>query len=170
MREREGFLAKMWDFKHPPECDAAFQDLRRMQSDKELWPHMTELLSNVDVINHVQDSCVASFIEMGGHQGWRVSNNFCPDREWLTFGARLTQFGYMCWKYARHGDEIPEPASPANPSYDMIYVAYMAICDGILTNDATLLNIAWACWPEKRDSLMKYDQSKNAVVPYKPSW
>ena len=170
MRVREGFLGTFWDYRHPPECGAAFHDGRRLQSDKELWPHMTESLNNDGTINLVRENAVACFMEMGGYRGWTVSNSFCPDRQWLTFGAILAWFGYIRWKQARHGDNIPQRASPANPSYDMVHVAHMAICDGLLSTDPTMLNIAWACWPEKRDGLMTYDHSRKAIVPYEPSW
>ena len=170
VREREKFLGTQLDFKHPPECDVAYQELRRMNSDKELWPRIAEILNNVDLITWVRDRCVTSLMETADRQGWKVSNNFCPDREWLTFGAELVRAGYMFWKYARHGDDVPQPSSPANPTYDMLNVAHMAICDGLLSAEKTMLNIAWACWPEKRDSLVTYDQSKKAIVPYEPSW
>ncbi len=170
MRENESVLAKTFDFKHPSEHDADFQYFRHIRSNEELWPSMTERLNSVNRINSIRDRSIAYLMEWGRNRGWKVRNNYCPDREWWTFGAELTRLGYLWWKYARHGDNIPEPASPANSSYDMFHVAHMAICDGLLSTDKTMLNIAWACWPEKRDGLVTYDQSKNAIVPYEPSW
>ncbi len=88
----------------------------------------------------------------------------------MTFSAVLVMLCYAMWKYAWYGDNVPEPSKPANPSYDMLYVAHMALCDGLLSNDTIMLNAAWACWPEKRDGLLTYEQEKKAIVPYEPSW
>jgi hypothetical protein len=46
----------------------------------------------------------------------------------------------------------------------------MAVCDGLLASDKTLLNMGWACWPEKRDSLYTYDPESREIVSYKPDW
>ncbi|MCK4626745.1 MAG: hypothetical protein KAV00_15645 [Phycisphaerae bacterium] len=118
----------------------------------------------------IRNDAITFFSQMAQHNGWSVSKSFCPDRHWLTFGASLAKFAYITWKYARRGDEHAEPSKPANPSYDMIFVAHMAICDGLLSGDKTMLNIAWACWPEKRKDIYTYDSVNVKIVPYAPEW
>ena len=169
MLTREKQLGSFWNFQHPCQCTEAFQELRRLRADCDLWPHISDFLVVREIASAIRNDAITFFSQMAQHNGWSVSRSFCPDRHWLTFGASLTKYAYMIWKFARHGDNIPEPSKPANPSYDMIYVAHMAICDGLLSGDKTMLKIAWSCWPEKRKDIYTYDVNAK-IVPYAPEW
>jgi hypothetical protein len=161
-------VGKLWDFKLPPGFEEAGRQLRKRREDRDLWPFISSRLWNSNMVRNTQEAAFYHFVERARESDWTVSNNFCPQPDWITFGWIHVHRAYIYWKYAKHGDE--QPSGSPNVSFDMSYAAHMAVCDGLLASDKTLLNMGWACWPKKRDSLYTYDPGRGEIVPYKPDW
>lgn len=161
-------VGKLWDFKVPPGCEDVGRQLRNCSADWDLWPLVSSLLWNSIRVRDTQEAAFDDRVRRTRESDWTVSNNFCPQPDWITFGWEHVHRAYIYWKYARYGDE--QPSDSPNVSFDMSYAAHMAVCDGLLASDKTLLKMGWACWPEKRDSLYTYDPRRGEIVPYKPQW
>ena len=161
-------VGKLWDFKVPPGFEEAGRQLRERREDRDLWPFISSQLWDSNKVRDTQEAAFDNFVRRARESDWKVSNNFCPQPDWITFGWEHVHRAYIYWKYARHGDG--QPSVSPNVSFDMSYAAHMSVCDGLLSSDKTLLNMGWACWPEKRDSLYTYEPERQEIVPYKPHW
>lgn len=168
MLARKKEMGELWKFKHPRECEQAYMALRNLGEDKNLWPRLVKELQKPKTAEEIRKVTIERAHSYAMPRGLTVRETFAPDRSWLSFGFVMTEYVYMMWKYARHGDETP--ADPANTSYDMTYIAHMAICDGILSCDKTLLNMAWTCWFDKRENILTYDSEEKRIITYKPDW
>ena len=111
-------------------------------------------------INHVRD--------ISSQEGWKISPNFKPDRQWFSFGWVLA-FGLSGgWQVYKHPDgAVPKTKKAANVCFDAYYIACVAIADGLLSADKEMLKLAWACWPEKEDHIYEYDREKKKIIPFK---
>ena len=74
------------------------------------------------------------------------------------------------WKLWKYRDEPADPKKPANPFYDTMYIAIMAIAEGVISMDKNLLKLAWACWPDKREHIYDYDMHEHQIIPFEPKW
>jgi len=102
--------------------------------------------------------------EAGEERGRSKSPYLFPRRDWLVYGIALTHSVYLTWKLWKYGNEAPHKA--ANAAYDLYYIAFMAIADGILSSDKNMLKLAWAVWPDKRKHIYEYhDERIDALVP-----
>ena len=98
--------------------------------------------------------------------GWKKSPCFFPCRDWFIYGIALAHMAYLPWKLWKHGNEVPRKA--ANAAYDLYYIGFMAIADGLLSSDKNMLKLAWAVWPDKRQNICEYEDKKIRV--YVPTW
>ncbi len=93
--------------------------------------------------------------EWGEKNKYNVAENLKPDRDWLSFGftrtMKVLQF-LAAWKYRQRG-KLDVTKKLVNFTFDMRYITYMAIADGLLSSDKEQLNIAWSIWPEKRENI-----------------
>ena len=96
-------------------------------------------------------------------QGIPVSPGFIPGPGWYTYGRALTCYAFAFWKLATYGNKPAQPKQPANPIFDMAYLACVSIADGILSGDKILKKIAWACFPEKRDHIYEFANEGNST-------
>ncbi len=170
MLANENAMGELGRFSHPLACEQAYQSIRRLREDKDLWPRLAVLFQDTNTVEAIRKETVERAHSIATQHGWSVHETFVPDIGWYTFGFVLAEFAFMMWKYARYGDGIPQPSNPANPTYDMTYVAHMAICDGILSCDKALLNMAWTCWPDKRENIFTYNTKEKRVITYNPDW
>ena len=90
--------------------------------------------------------------------------------QWFSFGMALVGEAFRQWKLWKYGDEPADTKKPANPFYDTMYIAFMAIADGIVSADKNLLKLAWACWPDKREYIYDYDMREHRIIPFQPKW
>ncbi|GEM_PF-5839623 len=102
--------------------------------------------------------------------GGEVSSAFCPDKSWYAFGILLAHKAFLLWKWWKYGEQAPGVKEAANRIYDLYYLGFMAISDGLLSCDDHMLKMAWALWPEKRDSIYRYDMASRDIVRFVPKW
>jgi hypothetical protein len=95
---------------------------------------------------------------------------FSPARNWFCFGVEMAGRGSILYKLWAYGDSPTSTTKPECFGFDSMYLAHMAIADGLLSCDKALLNLAWACWPEKRGSIYDYDQSSKSIRVFVPQW
>ena len=69
MRNRESVLAKMLDFKQPPEFDDVLKEVRRLQNREEFWPWLSERLIHDDITNLARDDAMRRFMDMASSYG-----------------------------------------------------------------------------------------------------
>jgi len=169
MTAREKVLGEHLDFPHPAECENGFKQLTRV-SGGDLWPNLAKALPTPEGHEIARKHAAKQFETYANAAGWVVSPKFNPAPGWFSFSIALADGAYILWKYSRYGDSIPEPRKPANPVFDMIHLAFVGIADGLLSCDQTLLNMAWACWPSKRNSIYTYDRTHRAIVPFTADW
>jgi len=112
----------------------------------------------------------SGFSDVAANHGIAVSPSFVPDRDWLAYGIELVNRAYLPWKFWRVGDEQADTRKPANPFFDNLYIASMALADGIISCDRDLLRLSWVCWPEKRDNIFRYDTNTHTPNRFKPGW
>ena len=56
----------------------------------------------------------------------------------------------------------------ANPFFDILYIAFMAIGDRVISCDKDLLGLAWVCWTEKRGCIFRYDTDSHTPKCFQP--
>ena len=112
----------------------------------------------------------SGLVEVAAKHGMEVSPSFVPDRECLAYGIELANRAYLPWKFWRVGDDKADPLKPANPFFDNLYIASMALGDGIISCDRDLLRLSWICWPEKRDDIFRYDTNTHTPNRFQPDW
>lgn len=96
--------------------------------------------------------------------GWKKSPYFFPRKDWFIYGIALAHMVYLPWKLWKYGNDAPSKA--ANAAYDLYYIGFMAIADGLLSSDKNMLKLAWAMWPDKRQHICEYkDEKVGAFVP-----
>ena len=138
-------------------------------------------MTEKEIYAHIQKECQSkesfwaekareAFIEKGRENGLSISPFFTPQRDWLSFGIVIAGFAFRLWKLWKYGDKPIKSGKSPNPYFDTLYVAYVAIADGILSADKDLLKLSWVCWPEKRNNIYKYDMGKVKAAQFKPKW
>ncbi len=136
-------------------------------NSKDFYIWLSGFLSNERSIQisreRARESCRRRAKEMGQH----LPDHFLPGTDWIWYASEKIQFAYYLWTQAK---DVPARKTKANDAFDMKYVSYLGICDGLLSNDhrSGLLRLAWACWPEKRENLLTYSNRK--IVHYLPPW
>jgi hypothetical protein len=98
--------------------------------------------------------------------GWRKSRHFFPRKDWFIYGIAMSHMIYLPWKLWKHGNNAPTKA--ANAAYDLYYIGFMAIADGLVSSDKAMLKLAWAMWPDKRQRIYEY-RDDQAIV-FTPAW
>lgn len=162
-------MGKLASFVHEPEDEEIFKELR--SKDEVSLFHWVETYVSGDELHHTLAlETRAGFSQVGQADGLEVSASFLPGRDWLSYGVTLASRAYLPWKFWRVGDSVADTKKPANPFFDNLYIAFMAIADGVLSADKNLLKLAWACWPEKRENMFEYDMSEKQVRLFKPRW
>lgn len=170
MGVEEEIGAKHWTAEIPPETRQRLRDLGAMQPDSELWPLINRLVCKEYSQEQVQGDSLTFFLSRAKECGWVVSGNFLPQPDWLCFGHTRVWRAYDYFVTIRHQGEAPAKKKSANLYFDMFHVACMAVCDGLLSADQVMLNMAWACWPQKRERLYALDNQTGDVILYKPTW
>lgn len=108
--------------------------------------------------------------ELAASHGVQMSSDFQIARGWFCYGwdvAGIATLKYRLWT------RLDGPMSKVKPEcfgFDAQYLAHLSITDGILSNDAMVLGLAWACWPEKRQHIYTYDQESKTIKPFVPEW
>lgn len=98
------------------------------------------------------------------------STEFAIYSRMLCYGISLTSRAHWYWKsWARPGKPA-DGRKPVNAYYDLMYVAYMAMADGLLARDPLMSYVAWACWPGKREHIYTYDQDRREIERFIPDW
>ncbi len=167
MLKKENAAKNYFSFEHPQEYEEVYRRLQEKHKDEELWPMIAETLASERGFKCIQTEAIQRFSQYAEKNNWNISLSFSPNRDWYTFGTMVAHYAYCTWKYAKHGDQaLPEP----NHAFDMKYIAHIAIADGLLSCDKNMLNVAWACFPEKRKNIMTYDHEAKKIVTYCPSW
>lgn len=88
----------------------------------------------------------------------------------LCYGMQLASAVLTWWQVWRTKDGPMSPYNTVNTYYDHRQIAYMAIADGLLSNDSDMLHLGWVCWPKKREHLYAYDKDTREIVAWKPGW
>ena len=154
----------------PSPKDIANVDRISKMGEEELFATIQRDYSLFEVQRTIAEDARRSFTEKAASRGVMVSPDFAPNRDWFSFGIMLALRAFLPWKFWKKREGPPDPKKPANPFYDMNYVGYLAIADGVLSSDKTLLKFAWALWPEKRDSLRYYDMDARFDILFEPEW
>ena len=163
MAEQSEHWAQVVSIPHNPRYEAEFQKLQNVP-ELEFWPWLST--------NMVYEVIVARTIEVfrskAGKCGLDISGGFKPTRDWFCYGLVLASDAFFLWKCRFVGDGSPTKADHC--FHDIGYLACMALADGLMSCDKVLLNLAWACWPEKRDCIYSYDSMNKRVCQYRPDW
>lgn len=159
-------FAYLAQFRHHRDDEEAFQNLRKLHGDEDLFRQLESDLQALDVACRAK----ASYSQLGKAEGINIAVRFRPRRNWFCYGMEAASYAFLAWKFARHGDGPADTKKPPNPAFDFTYVAFMAIADGLLSCDNTMLNLAWACWPDKRANIHWYDAKAHDIVPFLPGW
>lgn len=162
-------IAKLAAVVHAPEDDDAYQRLRQLREEEVFREIEEEHWSGAAGIKIAQ-AAKEGFTSEGIRRGLIISPRFLPREDWFAYGVELTSRAYLRWKLWRRGDLSADREKPANPFFDIIYVAYIAIADGVLSADKGLLKMAWACWPKKRGAIFEYSMQQRKVIPFTPQW
>jgi len=91
-----------------------------------------------------------------------------PEQDWYVYGYAVAKEAFHRFKSAKYGCKPAQPEKPANPMYDTVLLATVAIADGLLSNDKDLRLLTWACWPRQRERIYMYSNGK--VVHFSPAW
>jgi hypothetical protein len=165
----ESVFSGVGTHRHPPISDSRLKIVSGKQ-DAELWPCLSRSLNDPVRADEIRNLAMQYWNDIAQKHGWAIHQGFCPDQNWLTYGEILAQYAFLAWKLNRYHNEPPPRHVATNAVYDLRHLAYVAICDGILSNDKTLLSMAWACWAGKRDGILRYDERSGKIVAYRPPW
>lgn len=162
-------MGRLASVAHAPGDDAEFKKVRGMDQ-RSFFDYLQGQLSSPRFLEALPVEARSGFVEVAAKHGLTVSPSFVPDRDWLAYGIELASRAYLPWKFWRVGDEAPDLRKPPNPFFDNLYIAFMAIGDGIISCDKDLLKLSWVCWPEKREHILRYDTITHTPVPFQPDW
>jgi len=154
---------------HATEDDAWFAWVRTLK-EKVLFEYLANTLSSEEAVRSIGEKARIDRTKDGISRGLVVSPNFKPTHEWFSFGINLAVDAFLKWKFWKYGDARSDTKKPANPFYDTMYIATIAIADGIISGDKNLLKLAWACWPDKRGNIYDYDTQEHQIIPFEPQW
>ena len=165
----EAEMGRLASFVHLPEDDAEFETVRG-NDRRTFFDYLEKLLSSPPLLKALPVQARSNYVEVAAKRGLTVSPSFIPDRGWLAYGIALANLAYLPWKFWRVGDGEADPRKPANPYFDILYIACMAIADGIISCDTDLLRLSWVCWPEKREHILRYHTRTHAPKQFQPDW
>ena len=161
-------MAQLSAFVHAPEDEETFRKLRRL-TRSQMLDFLDEHFANPQTHSICAREALVEFSALWRTLGHSISPRFLPDRSWLTYGIALTNRAFLVWKFCRFGDAAADSKKPENAIYDNFYVAAMACADGILSADTNLLELAWVCWPEKRDAILQFNQQSKTPEQFRPT-
>ena len=165
--DQEAVMGRIASVAREPQDDTEFSKMRRM--DKRSFLHYLQgYVSSRDLLEAVSIQARVAFAEVAANHGLKASPCFVPDRGWLAYGVELVNRAYVRWKFWRVGDQVADPRKPANPFFDLLYIAFMAIGDGIISCDEDLLTLSWACWAEKRQHILRFDSASGSPRQFQP--
>lgn len=160
---------KLMSVVHAPADQPGFEEIRSW-GEEALFRRLRDDYSSDQVRLQVAIDAKNGFSEIALVRGMTVSPAFAPDPGWFSFGITLASRAYLPWKFWKRGDGPADPKKPPNPYFDMVYVGYIAIADGILSADKDLLKMAWACWPEKESGIYEFDTQSHRITTFNPHW
>ncbi len=162
-------MGRIASVQHATGDEAAFKHVRGMDV-RSFFEHLEGQLSSPGFLEALPMEARGGFVDVAAKHGLKVSSSFVPDRDWLAYGFELSNRAYLPWKFWRVGDGEADRLKPANPFFDNLYIAFMALGDGIMSCDRDLLRLSWVCWPEKRDHIFRYDTDTHTPDQFKPDW
>jgi len=165
----EDCSARLSSVAHSPKDEQSFQDIRQLK-ETEFFRLLRQIFSSPDLQKRITMEVKDIFEKIASKQGWHVSEQFNPDPTWLSYGMILSEMVFLPWKLWKYGDNPAGTRKPANPWFDMKYIAYMAIADGILSADIDQLKLAWACWPEKESSIYYFNTNDHEISQFHSKW
>jgi hypothetical protein len=156
--------------KHTPN-DPDFEIQLRNLSEKELFGEVSNNAFSKERTKVVKSGAKDVLTDFAKKKDIHIAPVLTPESDWFSYGYVLLALTYELLKFAgKERDLYKEPGKEANAFYDMEYLAYMAIADGIVTNDKMMLKVAWSLWPEKRENLFVLNQEEKVLVRFTPEW
>lgn len=167
IKRHEAGLIEMSQIKcHPGDRDR-LSELQQLPSDKTFYAYLSAHLSKyagtatgkIDWTTEALPPAV------------EASPSFRPRPGWFSYSIDLVAEASLIWKLKKYGDSpAGEAKKPENFGADLFYIAYVGVANGLLACDRKMLDLAWACWPEKRENIYTYDQERKELAGYKPRW
>ena len=154
---------------HAPGDEESFQWVRGL-GERELFEQLRRDYSSPVGRSRIAKEAKGAIGQRAKERGWQVVPSFNPGPGWLAFGMTLSKRVFFPWKFWRYGDDPANRGKPANPWFDMDYIAYMAIAHGLLSADRNQLKLAWACWPEKESSIYSLSTQDHTISQFHPEW
>ena len=139
-------------------------------NSKRFFEWLTACLNDPDLIDYIKRRAITNNFSSSKASGLEMSTGFYPDRDWITFGSELA---FQCLVYYETWRDHATPRKVSkltNQFFDIEYLAYMAMADGLFSGDKYLLKLAWACWPDKREGLYEYVQGEKTMRIFTPKW
>jgi hypothetical protein len=167
--EYEVPIGRLASTAHAPSDEEYFQCVRRLK-ERELFDLLRRDHCSPEGRIRIAKVAKEAIGQRAKERGYQVVPSFDPGPGWLAFGMVLSKTVFLPWKFWRYGDEPADRDKPANPWFDMHYIAYMAIADGLLSADMKQLKLAWACWPEKESSIYSLDTQDHTISQFRPEW
>ncbi len=164
------FDRKMGDFlqsKRTQDNNEPYSSLRKL-SKAQFFQGMEHDCSTDREINEAVHEAIEYCHRIAKRYDLKIASPLKPARDWLAFGITISSRSYRTLKFYKYGDLGLENKKPENLSYDAFCVGFMALADGILTCDEESMNMAWALWPEKRESIYRYVQTTHEVEVFEP--
>jgi hypothetical protein len=162
-------MGRLGSVVHAPRDEAGFSRIRGMDK-RSFFDYLQAHLSSPGLLEALPMEARNGFMKVAAEHGLTPSPRFIPDRGWLAYGIELAGRAYVPWKLWRVGDQEADAHKPANPFFDNLYIAFMAIGDGIISCDKDLLALSWVCWPEKRRHILGYDSANHQPTQFRPDW
>ena len=107
-------------------------------------------------------------IEFAARLAFDALPKWKPSRDSFCHALALVMTAGYYFKILRYGSEPADRRNLGNFTHDRLYLPYIVLADGLLSNDRNQLAQAWAYWPEKRDCLFMYDSNIRALRLYEP--
>jgi len=164
--ELEAIYATAASVPHDPRMERDFRELQ-CTPEADLLKNFADKARSQEYVMLLSQRA-STLADLAPQKGWTVSPNFHPGPGWFAYGMTLAGSLYLQWKWCKFGDAPADRKKPANPVFDLYYIAFMAITDGLLSSDTGMLELAWAAWPEKREDIYQYRMEKSALVRFNP--
>ena len=156
-------VARLAYEKSNPRSARFLECVKGLGSLEELLPVLSFRMQGIDLGLPAND-----IMQMGTTRGLPIHPSFQLREDMFCSGLAIAHEGSYLLKLWRYGDAPADPKKPDNYGRDVELLAYMNICDGIISNDKWMLAVAWACWPTKRSSILTYDNPSRSLQVYDP--
>ena len=163
----EKHITQLGQVVHDPLDEKDYVQTRRIQSAKALFERIEIGPESVKLLS---DRAEKNWRRFARENGLQASIGFIPRPGWFCYGLEAAGQAFLHWKLWACGDAPADPRHPANPGFDLEYVAYASLVDGLVSNDNLVLPLAWACWPEKREDIYTYNKEKREICRFVPKW